>query len=79
MVVNASPVGMRPDDGMPGEIGALSSATLVGDVVIVDRPTALIRHALRCGCAWVDGRDMHAGQVDAILAFFAAGSAPGNA
>ena len=70
MVVNASPVGMRPDDGMPGEIGPLGAGTLIGDVVIADAPTPLIRHAVRCGCHWVDGRDMHGGQVDAIMTFF---------
>lgn len=74
MVVNASPVGMKPGDGMPGDIGALARGTLVGDVVIADTPTALIRHATECGCNWVDGRDMHAGQVDAIMAFFASPS-----
>jgi shikimate dehydrogenase len=74
MVVNASPVGMRPGDGMPGDVGPLDAGTLVGDVVIVDPPTALIRHAGRCGCSWVDGRDMHAGQVDAIVNFFAPAS-----
>ena len=79
MIVNASPVGMRPDDGMPGAIGRLDPGTLVGDVVITPTPSALIRHAMRCGCPWVDGRDMHAGQVDALLAFFAATSRAGNA
>jgi shikimate dehydrogenase len=78
LVVNASPVGMRPDDGLPAPIGALGAATLVGDVVIAPQPTALIRHAMQCGCHFVDGRDMHGGQVDALLQFFAAarGEAP---
>lgn len=71
MVVNASTIGMKPNDGMPGEIGPLSRETLVGDVVITERPTALIDHAMRHGCAWADGRDMHAGQVDALTEFFA--------
>lgn len=71
MIVNASPVGMRPDDGMPGDIGALTADTLVGDVVISESPTALIQHALRHGCSWVDGRDMHSGQIEAIMTFFA--------
>ena len=74
MIVNASPVGMLPDDGIPGAIGRLDSGILVGDVVIAHTPTALIRLATQCGCAWVDGRDMHAGQVDALLAFFGAHS-----
>ena len=70
MVVNASTVGMRSDDGLPAKLGPLDPGTLVGDVVITAAPTALIRHAMRCGCPWVDGRDMHAGQADAITAFF---------
>ena len=79
MIVNASPVGMRPDDGLPGALGQVDRATLVGDVVITPHPTALIRHAMQCGCAWVDGRDMHGGQVDALLAFFAGASRADNA
>jgi shikimate dehydrogenase len=78
MIVNASPVGMRPDDGMPGEIGPLGAGTLVGDVVITETPTALIRHAVRAGCHWVDGRDMHGGQVEALMAFFASAWRAGN-
>jgi shikimate dehydrogenase len=71
MIVNATPVGMRPGDGMPAAIGALSADTLVGDVVIAESPTPLIRHAIACGCPWVEGKDMHAGQIDALLDFFA--------
>ena len=78
MVVNASPVGMRPDDGLPADIGRLDSGTLVGDVVIAQAPTAMIRHAIHWGCDWVDGRDMHAGQVEALLAFFASTSRTGS-
>jgi shikimate dehydrogenase len=76
MIVNASPIGMRPDDGMPADLGALAAGTLVGDVVISEAPTALIRHAQRYGCTWANGRDMHSGQVDALLNFFAPGSPP---
>ena len=71
MVVNASPVGMRSGDALPGAIGPLDPSTLVGDVVITETPTALIQLAMRYGCQWVDGRDMHAGQVDALTTFFA--------
>jgi shikimate dehydrogenase len=55
---------------MPADIGPLAAGTLVGDVVISEAPTALIRHAVRYGCRYVTGRDMHAGQVDAIMRFF---------
>ncbi|MBP8297023.1 MAG: shikimate dehydrogenase [Burkholderiales bacterium] len=72
MVVNASPVGMRAGDGLPGDIGALSAGTLVGDVVVSETPTPLIALAQRQGCSWVSGRDMHSGQIDAIMGFFGA-------
>jgi len=71
MIVNASPVGMRPGDGMPGALGTLAPGTLVGDVIVSVSPTALIQHAMRHQCTVVTGRDMHAGQIEAIMRFFA--------
>jgi shikimate dehydrogenase len=74
MVVNASPIGMRPGDGMPADIGPLGADMLVGDVIVSESPTPIIRHAMRCGCRWVDGNEMHAGQIDAIANFFESAS-----
>jgi len=71
MVVNASPVGMKPGDGLPGDIGTLSADTLVGEAVITERGTALTELAERHGCRWITGREMHAGQIEAIMNFFA--------
>lgn len=71
MIVNASTIGMRESDGMPGEIGALGPQTLVGDVVVSEAPTPIIRHAMRYGCRHVTGRDMFGGQSDALMSFFA--------
>lgn len=76
MVVNASPVGMRPGDALPGPIGHLDPETLVGDVVIGTTPTALVQLAMQCGCRWLDGRDMLEGQVDALSVFW--GSTSGS-
>lgn len=70
MVVNASTIGMRAGDGLPGDIGDLAPGTLVGDVVTADAPTALVREATRQRCTVVEGRDMVVGQIDAMLAFF---------
>lgn len=70
MIVNASPVGMRPGDGLPGEIALVAGDILVADVVVSEKPTAIIELAQRHGCAWVDGKDMHSGQVEAIMSFF---------
>jgi shikimate dehydrogenase len=81
MIVNATPIGMRPEDGLPAQLGPLSPDTLVGDVVITASPTPIIRHAMACGCRWVDGKEMHAGQIEAIMGFFvprAAGDSPAS-
>ena len=75
MVVNASTVGMKSGDGLPGDIGTLASDTLVGDVINTDDRTPIVEHAIRHGCPYVTGKDMHAGQGEALLAFFAAATA----
>ena len=72
MVVNASPVGMKPNDGLPGLFGPLAPDVLVGDVVVSEAPTAIIKQAIAHGCPWVNGRDMHSGQIEAIMGFFTA-------
>jgi shikimate dehydrogenase len=74
LIVNASTVGMRPGDGLPGALGVLAPDVLVGDVVLSESPTPIIAHALRYGCRHVTGRDMHAGQTEALMAFFAPGA-----
>jgi len=73
MIVNASTVGMRDGDGLPGDIGPLAADTLVGDVVVSQEPTLLIRQAIACGCRYVNGRDMLNGQSDALMSFFRRG------
>lgn len=72
MVVNASTVGMRPGDGLPGDLGELAADTLIGDVINQDADSPMIDLARRYGCPFVAGREMHAGQGEALLAFFAA-------
>jgi shikimate dehydrogenase len=76
VVVNASPIGMRPGDGLPAPLGELAPHVIVGDVIIAEEPTPLLRHARRYGCAVVDGRDMHTGQSDSLMDFFS-GALPG--
>ena len=71
MIVNASTLGMRPGDGLPGELGTLRPDTLIGDVINIDAHSPMIAHALRHGCPYVAGREMHAGQGEALCRFFA--------
>jgi len=73
MIVNASTIGMRDGDGLPGDIGPLAADTLVGDVVVSKEATPLLRHAIRYGCHYVNGGEMMGGQSDALMSFFGRG------
>jgi shikimate dehydrogenase len=76
IVINASIVGMKDDDGLPGDPGAIGAGSLVGDVVLKPpaTPTVLVGLARERGAHVVTGQDMHGGQVDAILDFFDKGA-----
>jgi shikimate dehydrogenase len=69
LVINASPVGMKPEDGLPAPLGKLAPHVVVADVVLADE-TPLLRHAAACGCPTVRGLEMMLGQVEEMLAFF---------
>ena len=73
MIVNASTVGMRADDDLPGDVGALDADILVGDVIASEAPTRLLQRALEHGCQYVNGRDMLRGQSGALMSFFGRG------
>jgi shikimate dehydrogenase len=70
LVVNATPVGMAPKDGLPVPLGRLDQGTVVGDVIVKPEPTPFLRHGLACGCPVMGGREMFEGQVDELLRFF---------
>ena len=70
VLVNASPVGMNPQDGLPAPLGTLSPHVIVADVVVLEAETPLLRHARACGCPTVRGQEMMLAQVDEMLAFF---------
>lgn len=70
IIVNASPVGMKPGDGLPGDPGTLAPDMLMADVVVSLTPTAFVQKAIDSGCRWANGHDMHSGQIEAIMGFF---------
>ena len=70
ILINATPVGMAPDDGLPAELGALDPRLLVFDVVTKPELTPLLRHARACGCRAIGGQAMVDGQADAVMRFF---------
>jgi shikimate dehydrogenase len=68
LLINATPIGMNPADGTPIDVGTLTAATAVVD--IVTKPTTpLIAAAARAGSRHAGGAAMVAAQTAAILAF----------
>ena len=70
VLINATPVGMAPGDGLPAEFGSLSDKLFVADIVPRPDTTPLIALARRSGCRAMEGKAMVTGQADAILRFF---------
>jgi shikimate dehydrogenase len=73
IIVNATPIGMAPGDGLPAEIGALAASQLVIDVIAAPEITPLLAKALAAGCRIVGGKAMLAGQAAELENFFRIG------
>jgi shikimate dehydrogenase len=69
-VINATPLGMKPDDPLPFDPAALPASTLVVDVVTKPEITSLLQRAERTGHRIHSGRHMHAGQALEAARFF---------
>ena len=74
ILINATPVGMRPGDGTALELDGLKPHTLVVDIIVKPDMTPLIARARQIGCRTLDGRVMLEGQVEEVLAFFGIGT-----
>ncbi|SMG59014.1 shikimate dehydrogenase family protein [Paraburkholderia susongensis] len=70
LLVNCSPVGMKPGDGMPASFGVFPAALQVVDIIMTPAETPLLAHARRCGCRATNGRPMIEGQLAAFAKFF---------
>jgi shikimate dehydrogenase len=70
LLINATPVGLKLDDGLPVPLPALSATTSVVDIVPRQGGTPLLAYARARGCPNLDGNAMVAGQVAAVLEFF---------
>jgi shikimate dehydrogenase len=73
LVVNATPLGMRPDDPMPFDPRRLDPAAFVGEVVLSAAMTPLLRAAAARGCRYQIGTDMLFEQIPFYLEFFGYG------
>jgi len=74
LAVNATPLGMNPDDPLPFDAGRLSPATFVGEVVMKREITPLLRAARERGCRTQVGTDMLFEQIPLYLEFFGFGA-----
>ena len=75
LVVNATPLGMKPDDPMPIDIARIAPGTFVGEVVMKEEYTPLLRAAREKGCPVQVGTDMLFEMIPAYLEFFGFGTA----
>ncbi|MCB4769976.1 shikimate dehydrogenase [Ancylobacter sp. Lp-2] len=70
IVVNATPLGMRPGDPLPVDVDRLSPSAFVGEVVLTHEITPFLAAARTRGCAFQIGTDMLFEQIPAYLEFF---------
>jgi shikimate dehydrogenase len=73
IVVNATPLGMKPGDPLPFDPERLAPGTFVGEVVMKEEFTPLLRAAQARGCPVQVGTDMLFEQIPAYLEFFGFG------
>lgn len=69
IVVNATPLGMRPDDPLPVDPARLRPGQVVADVVPTGGQTPFLAAAAAAGCRTVNGRAMHEAQARLAAAF----------
>jgi shikimate dehydrogenase len=74
IVVNATPLGMQPGDPMPIDVTRIAPTTFVGEVVMKEEYTPLLRAARDKGCTVQVGTDMLFEMIPAYLEFFGFGT-----
>lgn len=74
LVVNATPLGMKADDPLPFDVTRLAATTFVGEVVMKQEITPLLKAAQERGCRFLVGTDMLFEMIPAYLEFFGYGT-----
>lgn len=74
IVVNGTPLGMRTGDPLPVDIDRIAPGTFVGEVVMKEEFTPLLRAAQAKGCPVQVGTDMLFEMIPAYLEFFGFGT-----
>jgi shikimate dehydrogenase len=74
LLVNCTPLGMRPGDPAPVDVSRLAPSTFVGEVVMKVEITPLLQAARERGCRFQVGTDMLFEMIPAYLEFFGFGT-----
>lgn len=69
VLINATPLGLKPDDALPLDLRGLTDKTLVADIAALSRETELLRIARERGCATSDGHNMLRAQIALVAGF----------
>jgi shikimate dehydrogenase len=75
LVVNGTPLGMKPGDPLPLDASRLEARTFVGEVVMKAEMTPLLEVARARGCRYQVGTDMLFEMIPAYLEFLGFGTA----
>lgn len=74
LVVNGTPLGMKPGDPLPFDVARLAPQTFVGEVVMKQEITPLLQAAIDRGCRYQIGTDMLFEMIPAYTEFFGFGT-----
>ena len=74
IVVNATPLGMKAGDPLPVDPARINEGAFVGEVVMKEEQTPLLRAAMARGCTVQVGTDMLFEMIPAYLEFFGFGT-----
>jgi shikimate dehydrogenase len=74
IIVNATPLGMKHGDPLPVDVARIKPSMFVGEVVIKEEFTPLLRAAMEKGCTVQVGTDMLFEMIPAYLEFFGFGT-----
>jgi len=73
LIVNCTPLGMKPDDPLPFEVSRIAPTTFVGEVVMKHEITPMLKAAQARGCRFQVGADMLFEMIPPYLEFFGFG------
>jgi shikimate dehydrogenase len=73
VLINATPIGMSPADGLPADFARFDSKLFVVDIVVKLEDTPLLARARAAGCRTMGGSSMVAAQVEEMTRFFGVG------